>query len=401
MSHPVSVLSTNATQPISQKCDAKRPCSTCIEANCALRCEYQAITPRPRLSNRTQFTFLIEPGPSSLANVAPPGHQQDTTAVRSAPAEQPVVINPRSIPEPVPPARALIHSVGRNSHPPFPPPEPRPLVLNQVRARNPTLPRLSVLPTLVFPSIPPEPHLTLSSLGPERFQLSDPDQGELDMRLYVHSSPLAPFPKLTPSFSRLRAMCRLGKFGIRFASEKQQALLRGDTSGSIIHPFFILAAQSLGMQLCEDMGNSPAMVVLYAKYVQKSLEFLTDLLDQFAAGPQRELQAQAFLWITMGSIVMRLSHVTSAYIKKACEAVDLGGLRFVPTYDRPPVFSEQLHEKLSVLSQIIYFENFLLLTRGGVQPTMSARIEKEFRHKLQVLPYHPHRLYLPISRILL
>jgi hypothetical protein len=138
------------------------------------------------------------------------------------------------------------------------------------------------------------------------------------------------------------------------------------------------------MHLSEDMGNSPPMVILFSKYVQRSLEFLTDLLAHSAAEHGRELQAQAFLWITMGSIVMRLNHITSAYIKKSCEVVNLGGLSFIPTYGRPPEFSEHLHENLSVLSQIIYFENFLLLTRGGTQPTMTARIEKEFRHKLQV-----------------
>jgi len=94
------------------------------------------------------------------------------------------------------------------------------------------------------------------------------------------------------------------------------------------------------------------------------------------------LKAQIALWITIGSIVMRLNNVTTTYIKKSCEAINLGGLRFIPTYDRPPEFSDGLHEKLSHLSQIIYFENFILLTCGGTQPTMTARIEKEFRHKL-------------------
>ena len=159
-------------------------------------------------------------------------------------------------------------------------------------------------------------------------------------------------------------------------------MLRGDTSGAIIHPFFIPAAHSLGMHFCEGVENSPAMVKIYAKYVQKSLEFLTEILVM----REWELQAQVALWITMGSIVMRLNYVTPGYIKKGCEAISLGGLCFVPTYERPPDFSDELHEKLTVLSQIIYFENFLFLTRGGAHPTMTARIENEFRRKLKVWP---------------
>lgn len=190
--------------------------------------------------------------------------------------------------------------------------------------------------------------------------------------------------KLIASFSRLSIVCRLGKLGIRFSSKRQQALLNGDTSGTIIHPFFISAAQSIGMHFCDGIGNSPAMITLYAKYVQRALELLSDLLGGIAASREWELQAQVTLWITMGSIIMRLNQVTFGYIKKACEAVHSGGLRFVPTYGRPPAFSDELHEKLSVLSQIIYFENFIFLACGGAQPTMSARLEKEFRHKLYV-----------------
>ena len=61
-------------------------------------------------------------------------------------------------------------------------PEPRPPTHNPPRV---TLPPLSVLSSLIFPRIPPEPHVTLSFLGAERFQLSDTAMGELDMKLYV------------------------------------------------------------------------------------------------------------------------------------------------------------------------------------------------------------------------
>ena len=175
-------------------------------------------------------------------------------------------------------------------------------------------------------------------------------------------------------------LCRLNKLGTRFCSEKQQALLRGDTSGTVIEPFFIHAAQSLGMHFCEDVGSSPPMIRLQAKNVQRSLESLVDTFK----GQDWELIAQVALWVAAGSIAMRLGHITHAYIKKSCEAIDTARLRFIPTYGRPPEFSEHLHEKLSVLSQTIYFENFLFLACGGAEPTLTARIEKEFRHRLQV-----------------
>jgi hypothetical protein len=134
------------------------------------------------------------------------------------------------------------------------------------------------------------------------------------------------------------------------------------------------------MHFCEGMDYSPAVIRLQAKYIQTSLESLVDVFN----GHDWELRAQVALWVAAGSVVMRLNSITQQYLKKSCEAINMGGLQFIPTYGRPPEFSEELHEKLSVLSQIIYFENFLFLTYGGAEPTMTARIEKEFRHQLQV-----------------
>ena len=134
------------------------------------------------------------------------------------------------------------------------------------------------------------------------------------------------------------------------------------------------------MHLCEGMDNLSTMVHLQARHIQRSLELLAEVFR----GRDLELKAQVALWVAAGSLIMRLSDLTHPYIVRACATVEAAGLQFVPTYGRPPEYSEALHEKLSVLTQIIYFENFLFLTCGGAEPTMSARIEKEFRDRLQV-----------------
>lgn len=160
-------------------------------------------------------------------------------------------------------------------------------------------------------------------------------------------------------------------------------MLGGDTSGTIIHPFFIPAAQALGMYFCEGMESSPAMVRLHAKHIQMCLEWLAEIFK----GNDWELRAQVALWVTSASITLSLNdYYIPLYMQRGCEAINTGGLRFIPTYGRPPAFSEDLHEKLSVLSQIIYFENFLFLTHGGEEPRMTAKIEEEFRHQLPVRP---------------
>jgi len=159
-------------------------------------------------------------------------------------------------------------------------------------------------------------------------------------------------------------------------------MLRGDTSGTVIHPFFIYGSQALGMYFCDDMDNSPAMARLQAKHNRMAAGLLEDIFQIH----DWELMAHAGVWVLASSIVLRLGDTIYSYIQRGCEAINTGRLQFIPTYGQPPEFSEDLHEKLSVLSQIIYFENFSFLACGGAEPTISTRIEREFRHELPVRP---------------
>ena len=172
----------------------------------------------------------------------------------------------------------------------------------------------------------------------------------------------------------------MNKLGIRLTPEKQQAVLRGDTSGTVIHPFFIFCAQALGMYFCEGMDDSLSMIRLQARYLQMSFESLAEIFK----GPYWDLKVQVALWIITGSITLTADNFIFSYMQKSCEVINAAGLRFIPAHGRPPEFSEDLHERLSVLSQVIYFENFLFLTCGRAEPTMAARIENEFRYQLPV-----------------
>ena len=122
------------------------------------------------------------------------------------------------------------------------------------------------------------------------------------------------------------------------------------------------------------------MIRLQAKYLQATFEWLAKIFK----GNDWELRAQVALWVTAGSVAVSSNNFTFPYMQKGCEAINTGGLKFLPMYGRPPEFSETLHERLSVLSQTIYFENFLFLTCGGAEPMMTAGIEKEFRCQLPV-----------------
>lgn len=172
----------------------------------------------------------------------------------------------------------------------------------------------------------------------------------------------------------------MNKLGIRLTPDKQKAFLHGDISGAVIHPFFVQCSQVVGMYFSEGMDNSPIMAQLLARNTQMAFDSLMKLFEE----RDWELMAHVAVWIMAGSIVLRLSGTVRLYIKESCEALSIGGLQFVPTYGQPPGFSEELHEKLSTLSQIIYFENFTFLTSGGAMPTLTTKIEMEFRQQLPV-----------------
>ena len=99
----------------------------------------------------------------------------------------PVPTQTRIQPEIIPPVRALTRTPAHNVLS-YTPPGLHPLVLNEIMRHNLsrlTLPPFSAVSPLVFPSIPPGSHVTLSSLGAGGFQLSDVALGELSMKLCV------------------------------------------------------------------------------------------------------------------------------------------------------------------------------------------------------------------------
>ncbi|KAF9645913.1 hypothetical protein BDM02DRAFT_389138 [Thelephora ganbajun] len=189
----------------------------------------------------------------------------------------------------------LVRSLVTNRLSPYTSSGPRPHMFGALRAHGLppiTLPSFSAISSLIFPRDPTNPHVILSFPGTERFQLSDTALGDLNMKF------------------RLRVLCRLNKLGVRFTSEKQQALLRGDTSGTVIHPFFIHCTQALGMYFCEDMVSSPAMIRLHAKHIRMSSESVADIFETH----DWELRTQVAVWTMAGSVILQLDYMTHLYV---------------------------------------------------------------------------------------
>jgi hypothetical protein len=185
-------------------------------------------------------------------------------------------------------------------------------------------------------------------------------------------------------FSRLAALLHFKKLGIHLTGQKEDAIMHGDTSGDVVHPFFVHWSNTIGMHLCAGVGNSPAMSQLQAKHAQRTLEHLSETGKSDNAG----LKAQMLLCAASGCLFQRFFRPARFYLTKACDVMNAADLRFIPVFGRPPELTEGVQERLTVLSQIVYMENYLFLAIDQTPPTMASRIEKEFRRELQVRVLH-------------
>ena len=166
--------------------------------------------------------------------------------------------------------------------------------------------------------------------------------------------------------------------------QKEEAIMHGDTSGDVVHPFFVHFSSAIGMHLCAGVGDSPAMLQLQKKHAQRTLEHMSIA----GKSDNAELQVQIFLSTASGCLFQRMFQPARFYLTKACGVMNAADMRFIPVFGRPPELTEEVQERLAALSQIVYMENYLFLAIDRTPPTMTARIEKEFRRGLQVRILH-------------
>ncbi|KAF9779638.1 hypothetical protein BJ322DRAFT_369059 [Thelephora terrestris] len=311
------------------KCDAKQPCTRCVDRHRTAACTYERF---PSIDNAPPKTLRF------LARKDPPLASSDYDSSYFLPPdfrEQPLTLL-------LPSSSASEKARDATECPP------------------PPTPFLTTLPSLHFQTVPRPLPRPLSDIPPELLQVSSASESSLDMTF------------------RLKALCQLNRLGLYFTQEKQDAILRGDTSNSVVHRYFVDSAHGMGMHSCAP-ELTPSMILLQAKHLQRSWESLIHL-----ARTNHEMEkAQALVQVAHGFIIVGLTATAQLYFLKACKIIDKQNFRFLPEYGPPLEFSEQVREDASVLSQVIYLENFLYLTLGGPAPAKTARIEREFRLDLQ------------------
>ena len=181
-------------------------------------------------------------------------------------------------------------------------------------------------------------------------------------------------------FSRHAALLRSRLFGIYLPGPKQDAVLRGDLSGTVVHPWFVYAMAGLGTHFCTSAGLSPGMIQRRERNVQRALEQLAEI----TRGGNADLAVQVLVSLVALTLHARWFKPSRQCLTKACIILHAANLRFIPAIRSPPGPSEDVRERAVVLSQIIYFESYMFLAVDGTEPKLATRIENEFRHELQV-----------------
>ena len=168
--------------------------------------------------------------------------------------------------------------------------------------------------------------------------------------------------------------------GMRLRGDKQEAIMDGDLCGTVVHPFFVHHAHALGMHYCAKLPDGKTAIIMQARYAQLTWESLADISrDQHPL-----LLVEAMFALASSCLFLRWLNITQDYLLKAIHIANECDMSFVPKDSPVPVFSGGVHEHIAQLSQLIYLEKFLFLTRNGVEPKATSRLEKEFRTELEV-----------------
>jgi hypothetical protein len=168
--------------------------------------------------------------------------------------------------------------------------------------------------------------------------------------------------------------------GLRLRGDKQEAIMRGDLCGTVVHPFFVHHAHALGMHYCTTLPDGKMAIIIQARYAQLTWESMAEISKE----RDHFLLLEAMFALASSCVFLRWLSITQAYLLKAIHIANEYCLSFVPKDGPVPAFSGGVHEHIAQLSQLIYLENFMFLTRNGTEPHATSRLEKEFRTELEV-----------------
>jgi hypothetical protein len=172
------------------------------------------------------------------------------------------------------------------------------------------------------------------------------------------------------------------QFGLYFCPAKQQAVILGDTSSTVVHPFFVYFAQLGGCHFYQERKGEFFLLHLEAMYldmVWDSFKDMTEDNDSFDAAQAHQLMSLAYLY----------SQNTYLGRKLFQESIALFRRHWIDFSASPlPDLTEPLQERVAFLGEAICAEIDCAFMFGVAQE-FTQDLEYGFRHELPVCSSYP------------
>jgi len=167
------------------------------------------------------------------------------------------------------------------------------------------------------------------------------------------------------------------QFGLYFPPTKQQAIILGDTSGTVVHPFFIYLAQLAGCHFYQERRGEFFLLHLEAMYLDMAWDSFKDMTE----GNNSFAVAQAYLLMSLAYLYPQQAYLGRKFFQKAIALFRAHWVDF--STSPPPELTESLQERIGFLGEAIYTEidcNFMF---GFIQE-FTSDLEHGFRYELPV-----------------
>jgi hypothetical protein len=174
-----------------------------------------------------------------------------------------------------------------------------------------------------------------------------------------------------------------------FPSAKRQAILQGDLSNTVIHPFFIRFATMFGCNLYSERRKDYIFASNLDVYIRLAWESIASMAEE--DDPLSFAQAHQFM--SLACIYNHDLSLGRQLLKEAVRIIRRNNIRFVPSQDlyederkRMPATSlpEKDHERISFLSELIFSEVYIKILSGDADWEMSSDLHHQFLKELSV-----------------
>ena len=198
----------------------------------------------------------------------------------------------------------------------------------------------------------------------------------------MHSCQLS---QLIGCHSRFIFWTHRAQLGFRFTNAKEQAILLGDLSHTVVHPFFIHFAHMFGCNIHLEQRRDYVNLQTLVFHIRSTLAALAEMSEDDPL-----LLAQACLLMTFACLYNHNTRLSRRYLHLTIGIVKRNDIRLVPrtplhgmTDDPPLSYPEEVPERISFLINLMYSE--VLLTHiSGSAPVLLSDLWEQFEHELPV-----------------